>query len=736
MAKNFLLGNGELLTKPIPPPKGPPPAPPPRTVQEARERLVPMVGKAVEDMEALPPKACPGDQTVAMVTLHPEYVAKSYHPGGLLRAVDIEPVGSRPSRVKPEVWKKKREPEESVTTDLFVAGTRAAFKQLKEKLGDLRVEMVGEKNVVSLEEFRLMTAEDRVFRIPVNLSEPLLEIVLHATPERDWIVDGFAEYAKDFDAELDLDRMFYAGGLCFMPVRAERKTLSELARFSFIRAMRVMPKLRRLQPIPRSVLRRNISCVLPQSGPMDSDLRVAVLDGGLPDNHPFGPWVQARDLPGIGAPVAQYQDHGAAVTSALLFGSVPGSGHAPQPYAAVDHFRVLDDKSDQDPVELYDVLHRVLAALQSGQYTFANLSVGPDLPIEDHEVHGWTAALDEVLSDGTKLMTVAVGNTGEMDEASGNARVQVPSDCVNALAVGASDGVGKKWSKASYSSIGPGRSPGIVKPDVLAFGGSDNELFLVVDASRPSRVLGTSGTSFASPAALRMALAIRAHFGSRITPLGLKALVVHASEEHSTLERKHVGWGRIPEEIDTYVVCPAGTARVLYQGELTPSQYIRAQIPLPTMQLTGNVMLRATFTFTTETDPQDPSNYTRSGLDIVFRPHETKFDKKTGQVKTRAFFQRKDFSTEEELRYQAHKWETTLHKEICLRGSSLKNPVFDIHYNARESGGPAHSATKIRYALVVSVVAKKVPDLYDHIVQRYPTQLRPLTPVIQIPVRT
>jgi len=736
MKRNFLLGNGEVLTKVIPAPKSSPPAPPPRTIDEARKRLIPMLHETVREMDSLPAKACPKNQTVAMVTLHPEYIAKSYHPGALLLAVDIEPVGSRPARVTPEVWKKKRKPEESVTTELFVAGTRDAFYKLRDTLADVHVEMVGQKNLVGLEQFRLMRPDDRVLPIPSKIKDPLLEVVLHASPERRWIINCFEAFVKDFNAELDKERMFFAGGLCFMPVRAEREKIGDIANFSFIRAMRLMPKLRRLQPITRTFVRKSVSCKLPADGPVDRDLRVAVFDGGLPDAHPFGVWVHTPNLPGIGAAVEQYQDHGASVTSALLFGSIPENGSAEQPYATIDHFRVLDEHSDRDPNELYDVLHRILTALQSGEYLFANLSVGPDLPVEDHEVHGWTAALDDLLSDGTKLLTIAAGNSGDLDEASGNARVQVPADCVNALAVGSCNTRAPSWSRASYSSIGPGRSPGLVKPDLVAFGGSGDESFLVVDASRPSRVLSTSGTSFASPATLRMALGIRAHFGSRVSPLAIKALVVHACEEHPSLKPKHVGWGRIPDDIDSYVVCPDGTVRVLYQGELSAAQWIRAPIPMPATALDGMVSLRATFTFATATDPQDPSNYTRSGLDIVFRPHDGKLDKNSGQVKTRAFFQLKDYSTEDELRHQAHKWETLLHKEDNLRGSSLNNPVFDIHYNARESGGPSKSASKMRYALVVTIVAKKAPNLYDQIVQRYPTQLRPLTPVIQIPLRT
>jgi hypothetical protein len=42
---------------------------------------------------------------------------------------------------------------------------------------------------------------------------------------------------------------------------------------------------------------------------------------------------------------------------------------------------------------------------------------------------------------------------------------------------------------------------------------------------------------------------------------------------------------------------------------------------------------------------------------------------------------------------------------------------------------------KLKYAVVVSVTAKRMPDLYDRVVRRYHTQLEALRPVIEIPVR-
>ena len=56
-------------------------------------------------------------------------------------------------------------------------------------------------------------------------------------------------------------------------------------------------------------------------------------------------------------------------------------------------------------------------------------------------------------------------------------------------------------------------------------------------------------------------------------------------------------------------------------------------------------------------------------------------------AKTVSFFGPAElYPGENELRRGAHKWETCLHARVTKRGSSLNNPVFDIHYNARAQG--------------------------------------------------
>ena len=321
-----------------------------------------------------------------------------------------------------------------------------------------------------------------------------------------------------------------------------------------------------------------------------------------------------------------------------------------------------------------------------------------------------------------------------MDLDSGNARIQVPSDCVNALAVGAANSAGGTWARASYSAIGPGRSPGVVKPDMLAFGGSPQEYFHVVAPGPKPRLSPQLGTSFASPFALRNAVGIRAILGEELSPLAIKALLVH-SAENVTHEKNEVGWGRMPADIMDIITCPDGIARIVYQGELRPGKHLRAPVPLPPYPLEGNVKLKATFCLVCGTDPQDACSYTKAGLTIAFRPNETKMKTGKSHPKTKTFFRLKKYSSEFEIRSDIGKWETVMHDECTMRGSSLNNPAFDIHYGARDAGGLTNGASKINYALVVTVEAPRHQELFNDILRNYSSILTQIQPEISLPIR-
>lgn len=744
MAKknNFLLGHGERLTQQITRPGGGGPKADPYSLEESINALIPMVAAATEAFEGLPTMACPQDEAVGIITLHPTYVARSYFPDSLLNTLGLRSVGSRPKDITPRKWTKQKAPKSSKTVDIFVSGKRQCFYNFLSllKTGDPNLIPV---EIIKIEEFRSFYPGERLKNLTIEDSEQKikLEVAIHTpnTINTDYILLGFEEYLNHLGAKPDFERRIHTNGLCFLPVWAPKNCLSEMDQFSYLRIARKMPELRSLSPSFRIAdSAQPFKCEIPTNiKAVDPNLKMAIFDGGISPVHKgLDPWVKKYAWRDQGAPFDEGLIHGFAVTSSALFGPLEEGIPLKQPYANVDHYRVLDQGSDGDG-DLFDVLNRILGILQTRKHQFVNLSIGPAIPIEDAEVEVWTAALDEQFSDGKTFTTIAVGNDGDKDKASGIARIQVPSDCVNAMGIGACDSLSAShWKRAGYSSIGPGRSPGIVKPDVVAFGGSRDEPYYVVDPKEPCQAIPVCGTSFAAPSVLRLAAGIRAHFREQLSTLTIRALLIHHSHNLSH-PKNEVGWGRIPDSIDDIVLCADDSVTVTYQGELVPGKYIRAQIPAPS-SMEGMVNIKATLCFASEVDQQDVASYTKSGLKVAFRPHEDKFtDEKSVNPKTNTFFsQSKMYQTEQELRDDAHKWETVLHGQVKKRGGSLKGPVFDIEYTARSGGGSPKYPLNIPYALVVTVQAPRETNLYDQVVNRYRTLLEAIQPVVEIPIQT
>lgn len=733
---NFLIGRGEMLTHDIKGPKRKPGKAEVYSLQQAALRLMPQFTETSAALDSLPLHACPGDFGVARLTMNPSYIARSFFPVAMLRTVGLESVGSRTVRVKPEAWTKKGVPQECTTTELFVAGKRHAFRNLKDWTKQIEPDSDEALDLAHIEKFSAFAPEQRIASYGSH-KDRFFEVGLHLLPDEDrlFVQRAFAKYAKEVEVKIHSDLGFTAGNLWFVPVEGKHANIERLSEFVFVRVIRPMPKLRGMRPVQRAG-GVSVTCSLPTEQPLSSEPKVAILDGGLPKQHAIGPWLRSyRVFDKDADDDPDGLEHGLAVTSAFLFGPIAPNGVAARPFAYVDHLRVLDKGAGtEDPLELYRTLGFVEEVLLSRQYQFINLSLGPDLPIEDTDVHVWTSVIDDLLSDGDTLMTVAIGNNGEMDRPSGNARVQVPSDCVNAVAVGAANDTEASWARASYSAMGPGRSPGVVKPDLMAFGGDADKYFHVLSQSKKPVLAPQLGTSFASPYLLRSAVAIRAILGVELTPLAIKALLVHAADP-STHDKLEVGWGKVPEDLMRIITCPAGVARIVYQGELKPGKYLRAALPLPEGGLSGNIRLSATFCYASPTDPQDAAAYTRAGLEIVFRPNDEKITDGKANANTKGFFDMKKYATEEERRSDMGKWETVLHGAKGMRGSSLNNPVFDIHYSAREAGGRATGAEKIRYALIITLEASKHADLYNDILRAYAKTLVPIQPQVSLPIR-
>jgi hypothetical protein len=571
----------------------------------------------------------------------------------------------------------------------------------------------------------------------------VLEVVLHNAGD-EAVVDAFIEYARRHGASPIADRRRSVKGLTFVPVRTDFALAEQLARFSFVRVARPIPTLRPLRPsIVRSV--RSNAVTLPTDGPYDPSFRALVFDGGLPDIAvtALTPWVTYIEPPGLGPAVRELQDHGLAVTTALLFG--PLNGTIQRPIAPVDHVRVLDAATGSGTdLEYLDVLDRITTFLDAnpGRYQHVNLSIGPRIPITDDEVTAWTASLDQRFAGGNVVVTVAAGNDGDQDAASGLNRLQPPADAVNVLGVGASDGNGATWRRAVYSSVGPGRSPGIIKPDGIAFGGSDGEPFIVL-AARPGLVTEESqGTSFAAPFTLASSLGVRAQLGTELSPLSIRALMVHRADpgEHG---RPEIGWGRFESDAGRLITCEDDEALVVYQGILPVGEHLRARVPVPSEPLRGKVQLSATLVIAPEVDPEYPGAYTRSGLEVAFRPNSTRFTeyedgRRSAHPRSKSFFSASNMygAAEFVLRDDGHKWEPCLRHIQKLYATSLVNPCFDIYYHHREAGVRATAPQPIPYAFILSLRAPRVPDLYNRVVRTYANVLVPLRPQLRIQLQS
>jgi hypothetical protein len=326
---------------------------------------------------------------------------------------------------------------------------------------------------VTIEEVHAPTPAEKIKGQLPGAGDVVFEVVLHVdelSGEMS-VIPNFSRYLKTLGIDPTLERRFYAGGLCFLELQAPADKAEEIATYSIVRAVREMPRLRVLRPTIRSSAIPAPQIILPTAGAIAPKVRAAIFDGGLPAHHAITQWASPIDATGTVAPHDDYLAHGLWVTSAFLFGHIDPKEPLPVPYCNVDHYRVLDAAPGQDPRELYEVLERIQTVLSQQRYHLVNLSLGPILPIDDDDVHAWTAVIDELLATRDTLATIAVGNTGESDAAAGLNRIEVPADCVNALAIGACDSQDAGWQRATYSSIGPGRSPGLIKPTSLPLAG-------------------------------------------------------------------------------------------------------------------------------------------------------------------------------------------------------------------------------------------------------------------------
>ena len=213
-----------------------------------------MLSQTVSDVYKLPSVACPRDEAVISLTLHPEYIAKSYFPSKLLNNVGVKVVGSRPKKVTPKKLSRKRTPYESFSTELFARGLRSAIRSWSDSLPNWMDFNQYAKELVKIENISVSDPPTKIKGKLPDTGILQMEVVLHIGEEKEQILvlEDFEKFLKECNVPNKLGRCFFAKGLCFLELETLVDRTEEIVTFSNLRCLRQMPELRVLNPTTRS----------------------------------------------------------------------------------------------------------------------------------------------------------------------------------------------------------------------------------------------------------------------------------------------------------------------------------------------------------------------------------------------------------------------------------------------------------------------------------------------------
>ncbi|WP_019601220.1 S8 family peptidase [Teredinibacter turnerae] len=735
MKKNPILSNGEAYVVSVKR-KQPPPGDKihPYDFSQAQKRITPKIMSALSLADKLPPKATPNGKIVTSLTLHPSYLAKSFFPDKLLKDYNLKNIGSKEVFIEPEVKVSKEQKKGKISSSLyFISGKKENFLRLLNDVQSGTINEDARNDFVKIEDFAVVKEGEKINSNDAGSEhDACYEIVLHASQDDHDVVSSFYDYLAEIGAHIFLEKTRSINGLTFCFVRIKPSEIAKLVKFVFVRIVRPLPNIKLSDRIGHD--KANQISNLQLQNVQHSDTRqskVAVFDAGLLPDALDNKNIRYFDLTNSSTDDESNLIHGTLVSSSVVYGEAEKYQDENNTVVPIDHFKVYC-QSDQADIGLVEVLDRITSILTQKKYKFVNISLGPEYPCSDSEPSVWTATLDKIAESGDTLIVVAAGNSGEFGDTFN--RIQPPSDMLNGICIGAASSKGKDWDKASYSSVGPGRRPGFIKPDALYFGGEKEgggaklNIINIADFS----VEQVFGTSFSAPLVTRLAALLDAYTGGKFSAATIRALIIHSTKLHAR-ETKDCGWGLIDGEIDNLLFCSDKKVTLIYQGKLENLSGVRAAIPYPTVlnNLNKRLKLESTICFFTEIDPHHTVSYTKAGIEATFRPHFDRFNlnKETGELSseaaTRSLFTRKKvLGSEQTLRKDSHKWETCYKVYDKINLSTLNSPVLDLKYLTRDEGHPL-SASEIKnlaplhYSLIVTLDLNSDVNLYEEILAEY-----------------
>ncbi|OGG95065.1 MAG: hypothetical protein A2527_10135 [Candidatus Lambdaproteobacteria bacterium RIFOXYD2_FULL_50_16] len=268
---NLLLGHGETLTTHELRKSGGGAKHYPYSFEEQKEKLSGDIKGMLQEMKKVPPDAFPEKLAVASMTMHPDFLAKSYFPEKLMESFGFKAVGSRTVK-NPLIRKFNNKGGEEITTErFFVAGNIASFERWSVELPNWGGESGWQKEILGIESLELFPAEDKLRSLPETDENTWFEVVLHSA-KNPKIAAAFIRFASERQIDVSEKLMRDHHGLTFVPIHMSKSKAKKLAQFSFLRVARQLPHLRPFDPPPTRAA-SSFPIVLPDGGVLDRDLK-------------------------------------------------------------------------------------------------------------------------------------------------------------------------------------------------------------------------------------------------------------------------------------------------------------------------------------------------------------------------------------------------------------------------------------------------------------------------------
>lgn len=713
-----ILANGEKLAKEITKGKSGGPKNLPYTYEEAKKRITNDMNNLSNEIKEHS-ELYLENELIINVRMAENFIAKSYLPSIFNKKESMEFVGAR-------IYNRKIIDNKEIKSKLYFV--KCSKDNLDWFMNDLNIDNFNDtqiKQLRSIEKIDILNAEEKTLGFDEKKEEYEVEIVLHPLKyEKTIALTKLNNYLEEGSIIKE-----YENGPIFILAKVKQKNLLNISKYNFLRTIHPMREINlpELRTFEGSNLPR-----IPESKEINNKIKIGVFDGGANDENIYlKPYLKNYDLASLPSEENTLQ-HGNAVCGTVLYGEInryKNEEQLPVPKCTVESFRVLPEKN------LYTVIDNIESTVNSrDDIDIYNISFGPRGPILDDQINRFTYSLDK-LALKNKIFCIAVGNDGKVMKPFN--RIQAPSDAVNCIGVGSYSKFDGEIYRAEYSCIGEGREGGKLKPDLLAFGGDERNLFQAISLDGTSRLM-TAGTSFSSPIVAGKVGEI-SQVSEELDPIMARTLLIHSA--HKELNNgEEEGFGILEDNIENIIKCSENKVTILYKGFIIPSRCIKLPIPLPDISnQTGTINFNWTICTLTDVSTLDSDLYTNSCIEETFYPNSNMFSfTKKGEkaVKIDIRNQTELVNKLEVLGYKKsknpigdtakrrnelqrrldYKWDTISRKTKGKKIDGVNDPFLIISALSRDEG----DLRKVRFSVAITVEMKKYNgNMYADILNKY-----------------